>query len=187
MESPRSHEQSANSRELFTAQDVDAVLNLVQSKQLKKIFVVGAMGSGKSSFAEALSRSTNLPNIELDQYAQRYEQEVGSRSGDIRKTFAFAIAKQGDAYIVDHAELLGKDLESFADMVVLLNPRHEELRRSYEERKQRGATGDWLKFGPEELARFSTNIAQEFGELPGNVTYENTRTGVSVKVLTSRT
>ncbi len=180
-------EHQLNRREMFSREDIERIANIIDSNSVRKIFVVGAMGAGKSTFAAQLSEKTKIPHIELDTFGSILEKETGTRPKDIVSTVWGALAKYGDDYIVDHAELLGKDLEGLAQLIVLLNPAHEELVRSFELRKQQESKGDWSRFGPEALREFANDVANDFSSIPGEIVYENTQTGVTAKIVKKET
>ena len=57
-------------REMFTDTDMEATVAVVNESGAKKIYVVGNVGSGKTTFARELSRAVGYKNIDIDKWFQ---------------------------------------------------------------------------------------------------------------------
>ncbi len=62
-------------RKMFTEADMEAAVGVVKESGAEKIYVVGNVGSGKTTFARELSRATSYRNIDIDQWFQIFRQE----------------------------------------------------------------------------------------------------------------
>src|SRR3989338_4817534 len=129
-------------REMFTESDMQATVAVVNESGAKKIYVVGNVGSGKTTFARELSRAVGCKNIDIDQWFQIFRQEQQREAADLKELLAYILQKEKPPFIINHADLLRQDLIQDADIVVFLNPNKEEQLRSRQLRTDSGAEGD---------------------------------------------
>jgi len=116
----------------FSQEDLDSVINLVEERGLKKIFITGDIKTGKSKFCnEFVEKVNGCLFIELDK-------ERDKRKGETRNEVLDRIIKENknNFYILDHYGLLQENYicdkknsntlgvwKKEADILILLNPK----------------------------------------------------------------
>jgi ATPase subunit of ABC transporter with duplicated ATPase domains len=169
-------------REMFTAQDIEETVKNIQATKAQKIYVVGNVGSGKSTFARELAGQTKFKNIDLDHFFQIYRQEK-NKEADLSELLSFVLEREKPPYIINHADLLSHNLDDKADMIVLLNPKIEEQIKSRQIREDNKTDGEWQNVSVADYDKISQNNLDNLAEIKGAIVYSNDKSGIIVKSL----
>jgi adenylate kinase family enzyme len=172
-------------REMFTEADVEATIAIVKESGAEKIYVVGNVGSGKTTFARELSRATNYRNIDIDQWFQIFRQEQQREAADLKELLGYILQKEKPPFIINHADLLRQDLVQDADMIVFLNPKKEEQLKSRQLRTESGAEGEWQAVSADDYEKIAEENQARLESLGGKTKYSNEKSGTIVRVLKS--
>lgn len=170
-------------REMFTGEDLEKTAEIIRQSGSKKIYIVGNVGSGKTTFARELAAETDFKNIDLDHFFQIFRQENNNKEATLAELLQFVIAREQAPYIINHADLLRQDLTGDADCLVLLNPRIEEQLKSRKIRGANGAEGEWQNVGVKDYQKINENNLNNLESLPGKVAYKNNSSGTIVKLI----
>ena len=173
-------------REMFTEADMEATVGVVKESGAEKIYVVGNVGSGKTTFARELSRATNYRNIDIDQWFQIFRQEQQREATDLRELLGYILQKEKPPFIINHADLLRQDLVQDADMVVYLNPKKEEQLKSRQLRAESGAEGEWQAVSTDDYDEIAEQNLLKLEGLSGEAKYTNEKSGTIVRVLENK-
>ena len=169
-------------REMFTAEDVQETVKNIQRTKAQKIYVVGNVGSGKSTFARELAGQTNFKNIDLDHFFQIYRQEK-NKEANLSELLSFVLEREEPPYIINHADLLNHNLSDKADMVVLLNPKKEEQIKSRQIRQENKTDGEWQNVNVDDYDKISQGNLDNLAKTKGEIVYNNNKSGTLVKSL----
>lgn len=169
-------------REMFTAEDVQETVKNIQATKAQRIYIVGNVGSGKSTFARELAGQTNFKNIDLDHFFQIYRQEK-NKEANLSELLSFVLEREEPPYIINHADLLSHNLSDKADMVILLNPKKEEQIKSRQIRQENKTDGEWQKVNVDDYDKISQNNLESLANAKGKVVYNNDKSGTLVKSL----
>lgn len=169
-------------REMFTVEDIQKTVKNIQETKAQKIYVVGNVGSGKSTFARELAERTNFKNIDLDHFFQIYRQEKNEEA-NLSELLSFVLEREEPPYIINHADLLGYSLSNKADMVVLLNPKKEEQIKSRLIRQENKTDGEWKNVNVDDYNRISQDNLDNLAKTKGKIVYYNDKSGTFVKSL----
>lgn len=169
-------------REMFTVDDVQEIVKNIQATKAQKIYVVGNVGSGKSTFARELAGQTNFKNIDLDHFFQIYRQEKNEEA-NLSELLSFVLKREKPPYIINHADLLSHNLSDKADMVILLNPKKEEQIKSRQIRQENKTDGEWQRVNIDDYDKISRDNLDNFDKIKGKIVYNNDKSGTLVKLL----
>ena len=170
-------------REMFTDTDMEATVAVVNESGAKKIYVVGNVGSGKTTFARELSRAVGYKNIDIDKWFQIFRQEWQREAADLEELLGYILQKEKPPFIINHADLLRQDLIQDADMVVFLNPKKEEQLKSRQLRTESGAEGEWQTVSADDYDKIVKQNLAKLDSLGGETKYSNEKSGTIVRVL----
>ena len=169
-------------REMFTVEDVQETVKNIQATNAQKIYVVGNVGSGKSTFARELAGQTNFKNIDLDHFFQIYRQEKNNEA-NLSELLSFVLEREEPPYIINHADLLSHNLSDKADMIILLNPKKEEQIKSRQIRQENKTDGEWQNVNVDDYDKISQNNLKSLAKTKGKIVYNNDKSGTLVKSL----
>lgn len=169
-------------REMYTNQDINETVKNIQKINAKRVYVVGNVGSGKSTFARDLSRQINYKNIDLDHFFQIYRQEK-NKEADLSELLNFVLERETPPYIINHSDLLNFDLEDKADMIVLLNPKKEEQLKNRQIREDNKTDGEWQNVSVDDYDKISQDNLDNLAKIKGKIVYNNDKSGTLVKSL----
>lgn len=167
-------------REMFTAEDISETVKNIQEAKAQKIYIVGNVGSGKSTFARELAGQTNYRNIDLDHFFQIYRQEK-NKEANLTELLDFVLERENPPYIINHSALLSYDLSNKADMVILLNPKKEEQIKSRQIRQKNKNDGEWQNVNVDDYDKISQNNLYSLSKIRGKIVYNNDKSGTLVK------
>ena len=170
-------------REMFTEADMEATVAIVKESGAEKIYIVGNVGSGKTTFARELSRATGYKNIDIDQWFQIFRQEQQREAADLKELLGYILQKEKPPFVINHADLLRQDLVQDADLVVFLNPKKEEQLKSRQLRTESGAEGEWQTVGADDYDKISEQNLSKLDGLGGETKYSNEKSGTIVRAL----
>lgn len=170
-------------REMYTQEDMKTTISLAKEIGAQRIFVVGNVGSGKTTFSRELARATGYPSIDVDQWFQIFRQENRREAANLPELVEYILQSQEPPFIINHADLLRQGLVQNADMVVFLNPKKEEQLRSRELRTQRGAEGEWRTVSVGDYDRISKENLSSMENLGGETKYHNRQSGTMIRIL----
>ncbi|MFA6514362.1 MAG: hypothetical protein WCT50_03705 [Patescibacteria group bacterium] len=169
-------------REMFTPGDVNEIVKNIQEINAQKIYVVGNVGSGKSTFARELAEKTNFKNIDLDHFFQIYRQEK-NKEANLSELLSFVLGREEPPYIINHANLLSHNLSDTADMIILLNPKKEEQIKSRQIRQENKTDGEWQNVNIDDYDKISQDNLDNLVRIKGRIVYNNDKSGTLVKSL----
>lgn len=169
-------------REMYTETDIEATVAIIKQGGAERIYVIGNVGSGKSTFAQELSRAIGYKNIDTDQWFQIFRQEQ-QREADLKELLKYILQKEKPPFIINHADLLRQDLVKEADIVVFLNPKKEEQLKSRQLRTESGAEGEWQAVSVENYDQIAEQNLAKLESLVGETKYTNEKSGTIVRVL----
>ncbi len=169
-------------REMFTIEDIKETAKSIQESKAQKIYVVGNVGSGKSTFARELAEQTNFKNIDLDHFFQIFRQE-NNKEASLSELLNFVLERENPPYIINHADLLNQSLTKDGDMIVLLNPAKEEQLKSRQIRQENKTEGEWKKVNANDYDKVSQGNLDDLNNIKGRVVYNNETSGTIVKLL----
>jgi len=95
--------------------------------------------------------------------------------------YDYVLKKEKPPFVINHADLLSKDLIQDVDLVVFLNPKKEELLRTRQIRTESGTEGEWQSINPEDFDKIEKENLRGFKKLGGKIIYENINSGTIVK------
>jgi len=170
-------------REMFTEADMQATVAIVKESGAEKIYVVGNVGSGKTTFARELSRAVGYKNIDIDQWFQIFRQEQQREAADLKELLGYILQKEKPPFIINHADLFRQDLVQDADMVVFLNPKKEEQLKSRQLRTEDGAEGEWQAVSADDYDKIAEQNIAKLDALGGETKYRDEKSGTIVRVL----
>lgn len=170
-------------REMFTEADMETTVAIIKEGGAEKIYVVGNVGSGKTTFARELSRAINYKNIDIDQWFQIFRQEQQREAADLKELLGYILQKEKPPFIINHADLLRQDLIQDADIVVFLNPKKEEQLRSRQLRTESGAEGEWQAVSADDYDKIAEQNLAKLEGLGGEAKYINEKSRTIVRVL----
>lgn len=170
-------------REMFTEADMEATVGLVKEIGAEKIYVVGNVGSGKTTFARELARAVGYKNIDIDQWFKFFRQDQQREVADVKELLGYILQKEKPPFIINHADLLQQDLVQNADMVVFLNPKKDEQLKSRQLRTESGAEGGWQSVSIADYDKIAEQNLIKLQGLGGEVRYTNEKSGTIVRVL----
>ena len=169
-------------REMFTEADVESTVAVVNESGAEKIYVVGNVGSGKTTFARELSRAVGYKNIDIDQWFQIFRQEQQREAADLKELLGYILQKEKPPFIINHADLLRQDLVQDADMVVFLNPKKEEQLKSRRLRTESGAEGEWQAVSADDYEEIAEQNLAKLDGFGGETKYSDEKSGIIVRV-----
>jgi broad-specificity NMP kinase len=172
-------------REMFTEVDMETTIAIAKESDVEKIYVVGNVGSGKTTFAKELSHALNYKNIDVDKWFQIFRQEQQREAADLKELLGYILQKEKPPFVINHADLLRQDLVQNADMIVFLNPKREEQLKSRQLRTENGAEGEWQSVSAEDYGVIAEQNLTKFENLGGEEKYVNEKSGTIVRVLKS--
>lgn len=170
-------------REMFTEVDMEATVAIVKESGAEKIYVVGNVGSGKTTFARELSRAVGYKNIDIDQWFQIFRQEQQREAADLKEVLGYILQKEKPPFIINHADLLRQNLVQDADLVVFLNPKKEEQLKSRQLRTESGADGEWQAVSADDYNKIAEQNLTKLNALGGETKYSDEKTGTIVRLL----
>lgn len=169
-------------REMFTIEDIKETIKNIQETKAQKIYVVGNVGSGKSTFARELAQQTNFKNIDLDHFFQIYRQEK-NKEANLSELLSFVLEREEPPYIINHADLLNYNLDNKADMIILLNPKKEEQIKNRQIRQENKTDGEWQNVNVDDYDKISQENLNNLAKTKGKIVYNNDKSGTLVKLL----
>lgn len=169
-------------REMFTEADMDATVAIVKESGAEKIYVVGNVGSGKTTFARELSRAVGYKNIDIDQWFQIFRQEQQREAADLKELLGYILQKEKPPFIINHADLLRQNLVQDADLVVFLNLKKEEQLKSRQLRTESGAEGEWQAVNADDYDKIAEQNLAKLDALGGEIKYSDEKSGTIVRV-----
>ncbi len=170
-------------RDMYTKTDVETVVSAIKESGSKKIYVIGNVGSGKTTFAREVSRETGFKNIDVDRWFQIFRQEQKREAADLSELLKYILQKEKPPYIINHADLLRQNLIKDADMVVYLNPKKGELLKSRQLRSENGAEGEWQTVSKDEYDNIAKKNTEAFKNIGGALKHHDEKSGTSIRVL----
>jgi len=170
-------------REMFTEADMEATVAIIKESGAEKIYVVGNVGSGKTTFARELSRAVGFKNIDIDQWFQIFRQEQQREAADLKELLGYILQKEKPPFIINHADLLRQDLVQDADMVVFLNPKKEEQLKSRQLRTESGAEGEWQAVSADDYEKIAEQNLSKLDGFGSETKYSDEKSGTIVRVL----
>ncbi len=170
-------------REMFTAEDIARTVELIAEHEAKKIFVVGNVGSGKTTFAREIANDLGYKNIDVDKFFQIFRQEQGREVADLAELMQFILQRESPPFVINHADLLRQGLLGEADVVIYLNPKKEEQLKTRELRAANAAEGEWREMTEDYYDFVIQENTKNFDELNGEVLYQNEKSGTAVKLI----
>ena len=170
-------------REMFTEADMEATVAIIKESGAEKIYVVGNVGSGKTTFARELSRAVGFKNIDIDQWFQIFRQEQQREAADLKELLGYILQKEKPPFIINHADLLRQDLVQDADMVVFLNPKKEEQLKSRQLCTESGAEGEWQAVSADDYEKIAEQNLSKLDGFGSETKYSDEKSGTIVRVL----
>src|SRR3989339_841 len=169
-------------REMFTEADMEASVAIVKESGAEKIYVIGNVGSGKTTFARELSRAIGYKNIDIDQWFQIFRHEQQREAADLKELLGYILQKEKPPFIINHTDLLRQDLVQDADMVVFLNPKKEEQLKSRRLRTESGAEGEWQAVSADDYEEIAEQNLAKLDGFGGETKYSDEKSGIIVRV-----
>lgn len=169
-------------REMFTVEDVQKTVKNIQNTKAQKIYIIGNVGSGKSTFARELAQQTSFKNIDLDHFFQIYKQEK-NKEANLSELLSFVLEREKPPYIINHSDLLSYNLSDKADMVILLNPKKEEQIKSRQIRQENKTDGGWQNVNVDDYDKISRDNLDILSKTKGKIVYNNDKSGTLIKSL----
>lgn len=170
-------------RDMYTNADVEAAVSAIKESSSEKIYVIGNVGSGKTTFARELSRETGYKNIDVDRWFQIFRQEQQREAADLTELLKYILQKEKPPFVINHADLLRQNLIKDADMVVYLNPKKSELLKSRQLRSESGAEGEWQTVNENEYDTIAKENSELFKSIRGVLKHHDEKSGTSIRVL----
>jgi len=170
-------------REMYTGADVEAVISAVKESNSEKIYVIGNVGSGKTTFAREISRELDFKNIDVDRWFQIFRQEQQREATDLPELLQYILKKEKPPFVINHADLLQQNLITDADVVVYLNPQKDELLKSRQLREERGAEGGWESVAEHDYNKIERENTELFNGLGGVLKQSSEKSGTLIRVL----
>jgi len=170
-------------REMFTEADMEASVAIVKESGAEKIYVIGNVGSGKTTFARELSRAIGYKNIDIDQWFQIFRHEQQREAADLKELLGYILQKEKPPFIINHTDLLRQNLVQDADMVVFLNPKKEEQLKSRRLRTESGADGEWQTVSADDYEKIAEQNLAKLDSFGGETKYSDEKSGTIVRVL----
>ncbi|HCC23202.1 TPA: hypothetical protein DF272_03420 [Candidatus Falkowbacteria bacterium] len=169
-------------RELFTSEDVNRAAAITLDTGAKIVFVVGNVGSGKTTFSRELAAKLGYKNLDVDKWFQIYRHEEKKEAENLAELLRFIQRKKEPPYVINHADLLRQNLIDQADMIVYLNPKISEQLKTREVRSKTGAEGEWQSVSVEDYEKIAAENQNELDELNGELKYSNPQSGTAIYV-----
>ena len=170
-------------RDMYTEADVETAVSAIKESGSEKIYVIGNVGSGKTTFARELSRETGFKNIDVDRWFQIFRQEQQREATDLSELLKYILQKEKPPFVINHADLLRQNLIEDADMVVYLNPKKGELLKSRQLRSESGAEGEWQTVSEDEYDKIAQKNTESFKNMGGDLKHHDEKSGTSIRVL----
>lgn len=170
-------------RDMYTGADVESAVSVIKESGIETIYIIGNIGSGKTTFAREVSRETGFKNIDMDRWFQIFRQEQQCEAADLSELLKYILRKEKSPFVINHVDLLRQNLIEDADMVVYLNPKKSELLKSRQLRLESGAEGDWKTVSEDEYDKIAQKNTEAFENVEGILKYHNEKSGTSIKVL----
>ncbi|MFH1191905.1 MAG: hypothetical protein V1655_00340 [bacterium] len=173
-------------RDMYIEADVKSTVSIIRGIGAEKIFVIGNVGSGKTTFAREVSRELGFKNIDMDRWFQIFRQKQKREACDLSELMEYILQKEKPPFIINHADLLRQNLISDADIVIYLNPKKSELLKSRQIRNKNGAEGEWQAVSEEDYEKIEQENMEQFKDLGGALKYYNEKSGTAVRVLNKK-
>lgn len=171
------------SREMFSVEDIRMAVDIIRTSGSEKIYVVGNVGSGKTTFSREIARILGYKNIDLDKWFQLFFHEYQRDAVDLKELLDYVLIKENPPFIINHADLLRKDLILDGDLVIFLNPSKEEHLRSRQIRIESEAEGEWKVVDLSDYDQIEEQNMKKFKNIGGVIKYENKKSGTAICVL----
>lgn len=170
-------------RDMYTQVDIETTVSIIKENDLKKIYVIGNVGSGKTTFAREISRETGFKNIDVDRWFQIFRQEQQREAVDLSELLKYILQKEEPPFLINHADLLRQNLINDADIVIYLNPKKDELLKSRQLRSEGSAEGEWQTVNEDDYYKIAKENTKSFENMGGFLKYHNEKSGTSIRIL----
>jgi adenylate kinase family enzyme len=118
-------------------------------------YVVGAPGSGKTTYAMDLSKEKGYHHLEMDALTQKEPTEKNSHARELPLDIITKIRKAGTSVIISGVSTNWEDIAKLSDKVILMHTKPEDIVRRAELRKKQTGHGleveveKWKKWAEE--------------------------------------
>lgn len=170
-------------RKMFTEADIKKTISIITKSGAEKIYVVGNVGSGKTTFARELSLAIDYKNMDIDQWFRILHQEQQRKAVELKELLAYILQKEKPPFIINHAELLKQDLIQDADIIIFLNPKKEELLKNRQIRTENDVDGDWQAIKIDDYDKITEQNLAKLKKINGKIKYTNEKSGTTIYVL----
>lgn len=170
-------------RDMYTEGDIENAISVIKESGSEKIYVIGNVGSGKTTFAREISRELGYKNIDVDRWFQIFRQEQKREAADLPELLQYIMKKEKPPFVINHTDLLRQNLIKDADVVIYLNPQKDELLKSRQLRSESGAEGEWQHINEGDYDEIERKNTELFNNMGGTIKQCNEKSGTSIRLL----
>jgi len=170
-------------RDMYTEDDIKTSISIIKESDSEKIYVIGNVGSGKTTFAREISRELGYKNIDVDRWFQIFRQEQKREAADLPELLQYIMKREKPPFVINHTDLLRQNLIKDADVVIYLNPQKDELLKSRQLRSESGAEGEWQHVNDGDYDKIERENTELFNNMGGTIKQRNEKSGTSIRLL----